>query len=223
MPQLDWAELAADEWLRYSTPFRPSGDRKSSMCSRFWRTQHVPATPDTLEATVQRSQPRRRWTLLAVVAVTAILIGLIGGLAISAGHDEPSREEVVAKNGAEVMPFDLDATTHVFDATSFGGVQQVVADDPADAEQIALIRAHLGDEVERFRTGDFGDPATIHGHDMPGLTVLESRSADLEITFQELPAGAEVTYRSKAHEVVAAVHDWFAAQLADHGGHAATH
>jgi hypothetical protein len=45
----------------------------------------------------------------------------------------------------------------------------VTADTPKDGEQIALIRQHLQDEAEKLRRADFGDPATIHGHDMPGL------------------------------------------------------
>jgi hypothetical protein len=50
-----------------------------------------------------------------------------------------------------------------------GGRQTVTADTPKDGEQIALIRQHLQDEAEKLRRADFGDPATIHGHDMPGL------------------------------------------------------
>jgi hypothetical protein len=176
---------------------------------------------DLPEAATERSPSRRRLAAAAVVA--ALVVVLVGVLVITSGHDDSTREEVVAERGERVMPFDLDATTHVFDPTSFGGVQQVVADDGSDEEQIALVRRHLRHEMERFGVGDFGDPATIHGHDMPGLAVLESRAEELEVTFRALPDGAELTYRSDAPEIVEALHDWFAAQLADHGDHAATH
>jgi hypothetical protein len=168
------------------------------------------------------SRSRRRWFAVVAVVIAAVVVGLVGVL-VTSGHDEPTREEVVAERGERVMPFDLDATTHVFDPTSFGGVQQVVADDPSDEGQITLVRRHLRHEMERFRVGDFGDPATIHGHDMPGLAVLESSAEELEITLRVLPDGAELTYRSDAPSVVEALHDWFAAQLADHGDHAAAH
>jgi hypothetical protein len=115
------------------------------------------------------------------------------------------------------MPFDLEATTHVFTATNDGGVQTLVADDVSDQEQIALIRGHLQDEVAAFKTGDFGDPATIHGHDMPGLAILEASVGKLTITYRDTPAGGEVTYRSSYPVVVQALHDWFEAQLMDHG------
>jgi hypothetical protein len=171
------------------------------------------------ESVTVSAPSRRVWLTLATLVAVVIVAGV---LVITSGHDEPTREEVVATRGEAVMPFDLAATTHVFDPTSFGGVQQVIADDPGDEEQITLIRRHLRHEMERFRSGDFGDPATIHGHDMPGLAVLESRAEELEITLRELPDGAELTYRSDAPAVVEALHDWFAAQLADHGDHAAT-
>jgi hypothetical protein len=115
------------------------------------------------------------------------------------------------------MPFDLEATTHTFAPTEDGGVQTVVTDDPADQEQIALVRSHLQEEASLFRAGDFGDPATIHGHDMPGLSILEASATKLTITYRNLPAGGEVTYRSDDPAVVEALHVWFEAQLMDHG------
>jgi hypothetical protein len=165
------------------------------------------------------AQMRDLRALLLGVAAAAIVIGLVAALVFSVGR-EPSRQDVIADRGAEVMPFDLEKTNHVFKATDFGGVQEVVARDPRDVDQIVLIRGHLRKEADRFRVGDFGDPATIHGHDMPGLAVLEARAADIVIAFQRLSDGARVTYRTEDPELVAALHDWFSAQLADHGAHA---
>ena len=51
------------------------------------------------------------------------------------------RQEEVAARGAEVMPFKRRATTHVFTKTPTGGLQQVIAKDPSDTEQIRLIRS----------------------------------------------------------------------------------
>jgi hypothetical protein len=155
------------------------------------------------------------------VALVLTAIGVVVGV-VARSDDATSRPDAVAERGAVVMPFDLDATTHVFDATSTGGVQRVIADRPGDSEQVALIRSHLRHEVERFRAGDFGDPASIHGHEMPGLAVLERSSARLAIAYRDVQAGGEVTYRTDAPDVVAALHDWFGAQLADHAAHAVT-
>jgi hypothetical protein len=89
---------------------------------------------------------------LAVVAVW-VTLGVLRA-AGAFGSQEMTRQEEVAERGAEVMPFDLEKTTHVFEPTQTGGVQKVVADDPSDGEQIALIRAHLREEAGAFRRGD---------------------------------------------------------------------
>jgi hypothetical protein len=90
-----------------------------------------------------------------------------------------SRQENVAARGGQVMPFDLEQTTHVFQKLDDGGLQKVVAKDPANKKQIALIQSHLKEESEKFRKGDFSDPAKIHGEDMPGLADLKSGGADV--------------------------------------------
>jgi hypothetical protein len=163
---------------------------------------------------------RRRWPIVAAFAVAGVLVAVAIAIAVATRSDEPSRQQIVAARGAAVMPFDLDATTHVFDATDTGGVQTLVADDPTDAEQIALIRTHLRHEVERFRVGDFGDPASIHGHDMPGIGTLDANADALDVSYRDIADGAEVTYVSAEPTVIAALHDWFAAQRSDHGDHA---
>lgn len=132
------------------------------------------------------------------------------------------RQTDVAALGAEVMPFDLDATTHVFAKTENGGLQTVVADSD-DAEQIELIRMHLGEEAERFSRGDFHDPEMIHGADMPGLHTLVMGAERIEITYAEVERGAEIRYETDETPLVEAIHAWFDAQVADHGEHAQGH
>ena len=133
----------------------------------------------------------------------------------------PSTQSAVASLAAAVMPFDLDATTHIFPDTDDGGVQDVVADDPTDAANVELIRRHLEDEVAKFRAGDFADPEAIHGAAMPGLSTLKERFAEIAVELTENDIGATITYRTDDADVVQAIHDWFAAQSSDHGDHAA--
>lgn len=149
--------------------------------------------------------------------------GLLAVWAIAACGDEPaeSRQEEVAAMGSMVMPFDLERTTHVFEKTDFGGLQTVVSDD-GDAEQIELIRSHLAEEAERFSRGDFHDPSMIHGDDMAGLHALVTGYEKLEVAYAEVEAGAEIMYSSDDAALVEAIHQWFDAQLSDHGDHAAT-
>ncbi len=130
------------------------------------------------------------------------------------------RQESVADAGAQVMPFDLDATTHIFTDTEAGGIQQVVADDPNDDANIEMIGQHLAEEAAKFRTGDFSDPESIHGAAMPGLSVLKERYQEVGVEVSVGDNGATLTYTATEPVVIDAIHDWFAAQASDHGGHA---
>lgn len=131
------------------------------------------------------------------------------------------RLDEVARRGVFVMPFDLDLTVHVFSKKVTGGLQQVVVKDPADAEQIILIREHLIKIVDEFRQRDFSDPANIHGDNMPGLKELhQAKPSELSIVYNDLPKGAEVMYSSDKSALIKAIHQWFDAQLSDHARHA---
>lgn len=154
--------------------------------------------------------------LLAVAALAVL------GLS-ACGDDDggpADRQAEVAERGAEVMPFDLEATTHHFEPTTDGLVETVVADDPGDEEQVGLIREHLASEAERFTAGDYGDPADIHGDDMPGLAELEAGAADVGIVYDDIEAGGRITFTSERPDLVDALHRWGEAQTTDHGSHA---
>jgi hypothetical protein len=162
--------------------------------------------------------PSRR--IAALLAATLAAAGTVAAVAL--GGEDRSRQAAVAERGAKVMPFSLDATTHVFDATTTGGTQRVVADDPRDGKQIRLIRQHLREEGAAFQRGDFADPASIHGKKMPGLAALQAGFERINVTYRDLPDGAQITYSTDDPALAAAVADWFDAQLRDHGADATT-
>jgi uncharacterized protein (DUF305 family) len=132
---------------------------------------------------------------------------------------EPSRQAAVRARGASVMPFDLNQTTHRFVTLSDGGRQSVTAKDPTNQEQIKLIRAHLAEIASRFRRGDFSDPTSIHGNDMPGVAELSASATQgrLQIVYTALPDGGQIRYTSRDPKTITALRAWFAAQLSDHG------
>jgi hypothetical protein len=150
---------------------------------------------------------------------TAALVAFLTTLGACAASAQDRQAEVAAK-GRSVMPFDLDKTTHRFIPTDGGLLEEVVADHPDDASQITLIRQHLAAEAERFRAGDFSDPARIHGQDMPGLAELSAGAAKITIAYADLPAGASLTFRTAEPALVQALHGWGRAQVSDHGSHA---
>ena len=133
-----------------------------------------------------------------------------------------SHQAEIAKRGTEVMPFDLERTTHVFEKIDTGGRQQVLSDDN-DAEQIRLIQGHLKEVAERFSKGDFHDPQQIHGEHMPGLHELVMGHERIQIEYNPLEQGGEILYSTKENDMIEAIHTWFDAQVSDHGHHAQGH
>lgn len=134
--------------------------------------------------------------------------------------DMTDRQAEVAERGAQVMPFDLEQTTHIFEKLDNGGVQRIITNNGADADQVHLIQMHLGQEAKKFQAGDFGDPAQVHGMEMPGLSLLRTRANAVKVHFTALENGAQLDYISDDPELIAAIHAWFDAQLSDHDTHA---
>jgi len=182
---------------------------------------------------------RRATGIAAVAALIGFAIG--GGLAyaLGSGSDRevrtapeaaggsagpsaaaPARQAEVRHRGHDVMPFSLDRTTHVFEMTVTGGVQDVVVKSPADSAQVPLIRRHLRHEAGRFRSGDFSDPRALHGSGMPGVAELSAAGGGLQVEYRDLPDGGRIVYTASDPELVTAIHRWFGAQLSDHGADA---
>lgn len=164
-----------------------------------------------------RGRNGRLFFSLGAIATLAILTAGIFHHQQSKAHH---RQAEVAKKGAQVMPFDLEKTTHRFEPKANGGLQTVVADNPTDRSQIALIQSHLQTEATKFEAGDFSDPAAIHGHTMPGLAGLESNYQSIDIQYAALADGGQIRYVTDNADSVSALHAWFNAQRRDHGHHA---
>ena len=147
-------------------------------------------------------------------------LAVLAGLGACGPAGPTDRQTEVAERGSRVMPFDLEATTHNFSPDATGLTQTVVVDDASDVDQLALVRSHLQEEADRFTRGDFDDPAHIHGDAMPGLSDLRAGYESIDVTYDELPEGAQITYRTTDASLVDALHTWGGAQSMDHGSHA---
>lgn len=154
---------------------------------------------------------------LSAVAGCLVTLGALraGGLFPPAA--QPDRVAMVHEMGGKVMPFALDSTLHIFEMTENGGIQDVVARNASDGRQIDLIRRHLLHEASLFQSGDFSDPATLHGKSMPGLAELAAAGGRLRVEYTPLPDGGRISYSTSDPTLVTAVHRWFGAQLSDHG------
>ena len=138
------------------------------------------------------------------------------------GQQSSVHLEEVAERGAEVMGFDLERSTHIFDKIENGGRQQVISDDD-DPEQIVLIREHMSEIYGQFSVGNFHGPETIHGEHMPGLHELVMGHDKINIEYSELEKGGQILYTTEDEKMVEAIHAWFDAQVSDHGHHAQGH
>ena len=88
-----------------------------------------------------------------------------------------TKQEHVHHGGQSVMPFELAKTTHIFRMTDFGGVERVIVKDSTEKAQVVLIQKHLQHESVAFQRGDYSDPASLHGANMPGLRDLQAGAA----------------------------------------------
>lgn len=153
--------------------------------------------------------------------MNAVLIAVFGLLEVAAAQAQPvpGHHDHAAHLGASMMPFDLGRSTHVFTPTRNGGIQDVVSKD-GDAAQVALIRGHLRKEVAAFTRGDYTDPVSIHGQAMPGLATLQSGASRVRVGYEDIANGARVRLTTQQPKLVDALHQWFAAQVNDHGADA---
>jgi hypothetical protein len=133
-----------------------------------------------------------------------------------------TKQEHVHHQGHNVMPFDLAKTTHIFRMTDSGGVERVIVKDATQKDQVPLIQQHLQHEAQAFQRGDYSDPASLHGANMPGLKDLQAGAARMKVSYSALATGAEITFETKDLHLLTAIHRWFGAQLSEHGADAAS-
>jgi len=149
-------------------------------------------------------------------ATLMVVISLFSAVSVNA----QTQQNHVHNMSHNVMPFDMAKTVHIFSMTESGGIQRVVVKDTGDANQIALIQHHLHMESEMFQHGDYSDPASLHGADMPGLKELQIGASSVTVTYKALPNGAEITFETTDLHLLTALHRWFGAQLSEHGADA---
>ncbi len=149
---------------------------------------------------------------LKLMTFAVALLAATPAPAQHAGH-------AAAHLGAQVMPFDLVRSLHVFTPTARGGTQEVTSRD-GDATQVRLIQAHLRHEADAFARGDYGDPMAIHGTNMPGVETLRQGAGRVRVSFELIGSGARLRFETADPRLVAALHEWFRAQVHDHGADA---
>lgn len=149
----------------------------------------------------------------------ASLAAILTATSAAAMAADAQRQTQVEHKSETVMPFSMQTSMHVFMPTPSGGVQTVLVHD-GNTKQVGLVRLHLRKEATAFARGDFADPASIHGGDMPGLKAMHAGSRRINVRYADVSNGARITYATADPALVSAIHAWFKAQVNDHGPHA---
>lgn len=122
--------------------------------------------------------------------------------------------------GEVTMGVDQYTSTHLFDDLPDGGRIELQRneDDPAGVEQ---IRQHLQHIAHAFAAGDFSDPTSVHGHEMPGTAVMAQKKDVITYSYAPLPRGGEVRITTRDPDALRAIQAFMAAQRGEHraGGH----
>lgn len=71
-----------------------------------------------------------------------------------------------------------------------------------------------------FASGDYADPAAIHGRAMPGLAEPKIGASRVRVLFEDRLNGTRMHFSTQDPALVAALHRWFEAQVWDHGADA---
>ena len=120
------------------------------------------------------------------------------------------------QRGDQVMGFGHTRTAHHFLIEKDGGVIQVEANDPADAESRDQIRSHLAQVAEAFSRGDFAMPKEIHDRVMPGVPEMARLKDAISYRYEEMDRGARVRITTADAVALEAVHSFLHAQIQDH-------
>lgn len=164
-----------------------------------------------------------RSVLKSLLRKTALIL-LVTAALVPAQQKKDStlmeRQHMIHSRSHMVMPFDMSRVTHYFIKTKSGGVLKIKAKDKDAKAQIKMIRNHLKEEKELFSNANFRDPKKLHGKHMPGLKILSESAGKYSVNYRELPRGASLIFKSEDKKVIGALHNWFDAQLKDHGGDA---
>ena len=129
-----------------------------------------------------------------------------------AGHSSP---QDAVRTGTDLASLDPEKTVSLFQIVVDGGVQEVVARDASDQEQVALIRAHLHRQAKKFSGGDFSDAANLHAEEMAWVADLKAGAEEIDVRYADLASGARIRYTATKPALVSALHSWLMAQAAD--------
>ena len=138
-------------------------------------------------------------------------------LAVPLAAQTPKDTDFAAlqRRGKMVMGVDQYTSLHRFDDLPDGG-RIVLIRSAVDTAGVRTIRAHLSDIARAFAAGDFGHTMAVHQHELPGTAVMRERRAAISYRVDTLPGGGAVRITTRDSAAVRAIHEFLAAQRAEH-------
>lgn len=116
----------------------------------------------------------------------------------------------------EGMGFSQTTTTHHFYLTPTGGIVQVTAKDPKNADQVATVQMHLKHITAMFSDGDFSAPHFVHDTNPPGVETMKRLRSSIRYTSEPMADGGRISIATDSPEALAAIHDFLRFQIKDH-------
>jgi hypothetical protein len=153
---------------------------------------------------------------------TALTLAILTLTVAATGQQQDTQENparhhcAMMKRGDHAMGFSQEKTTHHFRLLKDGGVIEVVANDPKDAESREQIRRHLSHIAQMFSAGNFDVPMFIHGATPPGVPAMTELRDQITYRFQETANGAAVRIGTANTRALEAVHAFLRFQIAEH-------
>jgi hypothetical protein len=142
---------------------------------------------------------------------------LLIALTFSAGAGHAQSTGVTQRGEAhEGMGFSQTTTTHHFYLTKTGGMIQVTANDPKNAEQIATVQMHLKHITGMFSDGNFSIPHFVHDTNPPGAATMKRLRSSIQYRNEPMASGGRIRIETDSPEALAAIHDFLRFQIKDH-------
>ena len=112
-------------------------------------------------------------------------------------------------------------STQIFTEEVTGGIQHVVARDSSDEAQVRSVRHQLRSIRDAFLRGEIPAPAYGGRAGVAAIALLNTAPpGSLLVGYRDIPDGGELSYRTWDARLAAALHAWFAAQVAEPQGSA---
>jgi hypothetical protein len=132
-------------------------------------------------------------------------------------HAQPAPlDETLNHRGEMGMGFSQTATTHHFLLKPDGGVIQVDANEPSDADAVSSIRMHLHHIAGAFQQGDFDIPMFVHDTVPPGEPEMKRLKDSIQYSIEQSATGGRITIHSENKQAIAAIHQFLIFQATEH-------